>query len=247
MDIDDHIQTKHKISRENKAVILSSINLPSRDLLVQQDCQLCGSSFILPEVELLGHTVSCHGESKLPEFSHSQRISRTCRICLFNTNNSYRMEKHLSQEHRPETFAGDHVDTSRVENISSPQSAKFKVRSKLKVLSSPEVKSKGFKKKSKKSRQTEVKSKELKADKRKKKDSSGIKKRKKERKEKKTHRKDVKMGKKLAKLEMSELLDLKKKIEGELENLDNEEHSSDCANPEKKAVTLKKTVRFFGK
>ena len=290
MDIDQHIQTKHKIPRDNKTAIYSCINLPCRDLLVQQDCQPCGSSFVLPEVELLRHTVTCHGESKLPEFSHSQRVSRTCRICLFSTNNSYRMEKHLSQEHRPKSFAGGYVDTSRVGNLSSPQPNKSKVPSKLKVLSSPEEKSYGFKKKSKKSKEKEVKSKEMKAErkekKRQRKDQSGSKKtvkklaklemsellnlkkqfeseleklnkedeeragRVEEGKGKKRHQKNPcgskKNVKKLAKLEMSELLDLKKKFEEELENMNTEEHSSDCAKSEKKAVTLKKTVRFFG-
>ena len=227
-DIDAHIQTKHKISRDNRAVIYSYINLPSPDFLVQQDCQICGSSFILPEVELLAHTFTCHGESKLPEFSHSQRISRTCRICLFNTDNCHRMENHLSREHRTGIFSDDHEDSSAFENVSSPQKVKSKVPSKLKVISSPEEKSRGFKKKSKKSRQKEGKSEEMMAG------------REKERRLKRRHKKKV--GKKLAKMEMSELLKLKKQIESELENL-----NVDCAITEKKAVTLKKTVRFFGK
>ena len=68
----------------------------------------------------------------------------------------------------------------------------------------------------------------------------------KERKEKRRHKdpSERKVVKKLAKKEMSELLNLKKQLESEIKK---EDHSRDCANPEKKAVTLKKTVRFFGK
>ena len=140
------------------------------------------------------------------------------------------------REHRWGAFSSDHEDSS---TISSPQSVKSKGSSKLRVLKSPKKKNKDFKKKSLKSKEKEGKTKVMEAD------------REKERKGKKRHHKDhkgsKKVVKKLAKMEMSDLLNLKTQIESELKNVNKEEHSRDCANPEKKAVTLKKTVRFFGK